>query len=353
LALDRLTAAPWSPRRVLSSIPYNVGMDQIRWGILSTGRIAGRLAETLRTLEGAELLAVGSRSQASAEAFGERYGIPRRYGSYQELVADPDLDVIYVASPHSHHYAHTLLALEAGKHALVEKSFAHNAAEARRMIEKARGKKLFLMEAMWTRFLPHMVRLRELLQEGVIGEVRLIQASMGFRAPVAPESRLLNPELAGGALLDVGVYPVSFTSMVWGKPERLDSQVYLGPTGVDLQETLLLGYPDGRLATLVSSLHTPTHVAAYLYGTEGYIEIPSPWYRARSLVLHKNGHAETLECPYEGHGDGFQALETMRCIRAGKLESAVMPLGETLEIMQTLDAFRQGWGLVYPNELRD
>lgn len=328
-------------------------MDKIGWGILSTGRIAGRLADTLRTLEGAELLAVGSRSKESAEAFGERYGIPRRYGSYQELAADPDVDVIYVASPHSHHYAHTMLALEAGKHVLVEKSFAHNAAETRRMIEKARQKRLFLMEAMWTRFLPHMVRLRELLAQQVIGEVRLIQASMGFRAQVGPESRLLNPELAGGALLDVGVYPVSFTSMVWGKPEQLASQVYLGPTGVDLQETLLLGYPDGRMATLVSSLHTPTNVAAYLYGTEGYIEIPKPWYHSPVLLVHKNGQTEQIGCPYEGHGDQFQALETMNCIRAGRLESEVMPLSETLEIMETMDAFRAQWGLIYPNELRE
>lgn len=328
------------------------GMEKIRWGILSTGRIAGRLSDTLRTLEGAELLAVGSRSRDSAEAFGERYGIPRRYGSYEELAADPDVDVIYVASPHSHHYVHTMLALEAGKHVLVEKSFAHNALETRHMIEKAREKKLFLMEAMWTRFLPHMVRLRELLGEQVIGEVRLIQVSMGFRAQAAPESRLLNPGLAGGALLDVGVYPVSFTSMVWGRPERLDSQVYLGPTGVDLQETLLLGYVDGRLATLISSLHTPTNVAAYLFGTEGYIEIPKPWYHSQVLLIHKDGQTTSVACPYPGHGDQFQALETMSCIRAGKLESAVMPLSETLSIMQTMDAFRAQWGLVYPNELR-
>jgi len=328
-----------------------MGMDKIRWGILSTGRIAGRLADTLRGLEGAELLAVGSRSLEAAHVFGEQYGIPRRYGSYAELAADPELDIVYVASPHSHHYAHTLLCLEHGKHVLCEKAFAHNALEARRMALKARQKGLFLMEAMWTRFLPHMVKLRELLAQGVIGEVRMIQVSMGFRAQVGPEHRLVNPELAGGALLDVGVYPLSFTSMVWGKPERLDSQVYLGPTGVDEQAVLLLGYRDGRMATLISSLHTPTTVSAYLYGTEGYVEIPSPWYRAKSLVLHKNGHAETLECPYEGHGDQFQALEAMNCIRAGKLESEVMPLSETIAVMEVMDAFRAQWGLRYPGEL--
>lgn len=326
-------------------------MDKIRWGILSTGRIAGRLADTLRDLEGAELVAVGSRSLEAAQAFGEKYGIPRRYGSYEELAADPDVDVIYVASPHSHHYAHTLLCLEQGKHVLCEKAFAHNALEARRMIEKAREKGLFLMEAMWTRFLPHMVKLRELLARKAIGEVRMIQVSMGFRAQVGPEHRLLNPELAGGALLDVGVYPLSFTSMVWGKPERLDSQAYLGPTGVDEQAVLLLGYTDGRMAALISSLHTPTSMAAYLYGTEGYIEIPDPWYRAKGLVLHKDEHAKAIECPYEGHGDQFQAIEAMNCIRAGKLESEVMPLGETLSIMETMDALRAQWGLRYPGEL--
>ncbi len=326
--------------------------EKIRWGILSTGKIASRLAKTLGNLEGAELLAVGSRSRAAAEAFGQEYAIPRCYGSYEELAADPDVDVIYVASPHSHHLVHTELALDHGKHVLCEKAFCHNALEARRMVEKAKAKGLFLMDAMWSRFLPHMVRLRELLAERAIGELYLIRANMGFKAEVGPEHRLVNPELAGGALLDIGIYPLSFISMIWGKPLQMSSQVWMGPTGVDLQETILLDHGQGRFATVLDSFLAHSDVSACLYGSSGYIEMPRGWFYGGTLVVHRGQETEQIHLPYQGGGDQFQAMETMRCIRAGRLESEIMPLSETVAIMETMDALRAQWGLRYPGELR-
>ncbi len=325
----------------------------IRWGILSTGHIAGVFAADLALVPGAELVAVGSRSQGAAERFGEQYGVPRRYASYEALAADPEVDIIYVATPHPFHAENTLLCLEAGKAVLCEKPFAMNARETRAMIEAARARGLFLMEAMWSRFLPVLQTLRALLAQGAIGELRMLRADFGDRPDFEPTSRLFAPELGGGALLDIGIYPVSLASMVFGTPTRVESVAHLGRTGVDEQAAIALGYEGGQLASLTTSFQVKTGTSAEFFGTAGRISLPSSWFNARHLCLAVEGEPEQIiEAPFEGKGYQFEAMEAGRCLREGLLDSPVMPLAETLAIMETLDTLRAQWGLRYPMEER-
>lgn len=325
--------------------------EKVRWGILGPGAIAHKFVAGLSVIPDAEVVAVGSRSKERANAFADEYGIPRRYGSYQQLVEDPDVDVIYVATPHSFHKEHTLLCLKAGKAVLCEKPMGINAGEVAEMIQVAREKQLFLMEAMWTRFLPVWVKIRELLADGVIGEPRMLMADFGFRAPKDPGHRLFNPELAGGALLDVGVYTISLAYMVFGKePADMVSLAHLGDTGVDEQGAYIFRYDNGALAVLASAVSTDTPQAARIMGTKGSIYVPNFWH-ATSLRLELSGkEPEEVEFPSPGNGYNFEALEVMRCLREGKLESEIMPLNETLKIAETMDRIRTSWGLKYPME---
>lgn len=323
----------------------------IRWGILGTGRIARTFAEGLAVLPEAELVAVGSRSQTAADAFGDVFHVPHRHASYEGLAADPDVDVVYVATPHSLHRDNSLLCLEAGKAVLCEKPFAINAAQAEEVIALARKKRLFLMEAMWTRFLPVLVRVRELLAEDAIGKVRLLNADFGFSATFDPRGRLFNPHLGGGALLDVGVYLVSLASMVFGPPAHVASMAHLGATGVDEQAAMILGYERGQLAVLSTAIRTATPQEATLVGTEGWMRIHSQWWHPTTLTVTVKGREDqAIRLPFEGNGYHYEAAEVMRCLRAGKLESEVMPLDETLAIVKTMDKIRAQWGLKYPME---
>jgi predicted dehydrogenase len=326
--------------------------EKVRWGILGTGNIAKQMARGLAVLPDAELLAVGSRSQESADGFGEQFDVERRYTSYTDLVNDPDVQVVYIATPHSLHRENSLLCLRAGKAVLCEKPFAINATEAREVVAMARERQLFLMEAMWTRFLPVMGRVRELLAGGAIGDVRMVTADFGFRAPFNPRGRLFNPELGGGGLLDVGIYPVSLASMVFGpRPARVSSMAHLGETGVDEQAAMILGYEQGQLAILSSAVRTHTPQEAFLIGTEGRIRVHTPWWKPTNLTVSVEGQEDQTETlPFEGNGYNYEAAEVMACLRAGKLESDVMPLDETLAIMETLDQIRGQWGLRYPME---
>ncbi|MBK9709935.1 MAG: Gfo/Idh/MocA family oxidoreductase [Kouleothrix sp.] len=327
-------------------------MSKIRWGILGTGRIAGVFAEGLAGLDDAELVAVGSRSAESAAAFGERYAVPRRHASYAALAHDPGVDVVYVATPHTLHRENTLLCLGSGKPVLCEKPFAINAAEAASMIAAARERGLFLMEAIWTRFLPHIVRLRELLAAGALGELRMLRADFSFRTEVDPRSRLFDPALGGGALLDVGIYPVSLASMLFGRPERIASMADLGTTGVDEQAALIFGYSNGRMAVLTTATRTEAPHEALLLGTEGMIRLHHAWWRPTTMTLSADGRPdEQIDVPASGNGYGYESAEVMRCLRAGLRESDTIPLDETLAIMRTLDEVRAQWGLRYPSEL--
>ena len=326
--------------------------EKIHWGILGTGNIAHQFAADLSLLPEAELWAVGSRTQASADAFGDAFRIPHRYASYAELVEDPLLDVVYVATPHPFHYEHTMLALRAGVPVLCEKPFALNARQASDMIRVAGQKRLFLMEAMWTRFIPAIVRVRELLEDGTIGEPRLFSADLGFANRYDPASRFFDPVLGGGALLDLGVYPISMSFMVFGKPQRVSSLASFAPTGVDRQSGYAFTYPDGQLAVLHSSLDVETPSEADIVGTKGTIHLDKPMHHPQRIALRRSGQSpEQFDLSFPGNGYQFEAQEVMRGLRQGHpLESSAMPLHESLEIMQTMDAIREQWGLRYPGD---
>jgi predicted dehydrogenase len=322
-----------------------------RWGILGTGYIADLFAKGLQAVPDAELVAVGSRSQATADAFGDRFNIPRRYASYDQVAYDTEVDVVYVSSPHPFHYANTLMCLNAGKPVLCEKPFAMNAREAGEMINTARAHGLFLMEAMWTRFFPLMVRVRQLLTAGAIGQSRLLTADFGFRAPFDPQHRLFNPDLGGGALLDVGIYPLSLASMIFGKPNRVSGMAEFGGTGTDDQSAYMLGYESGALALLASAVRTDTPQTAVINGSEGRITIDHRFWCPTSMTLEVYGKETSyIELPIIGNGYNYQAVAVGECLRAGQTEHPVMPLDETLWLMETMDTLRAAWGLRYPGE---
>jgi dihydrodiol dehydrogenase / D-xylose 1-dehydrogenase (NADP) len=327
-------------------------MDKVRWGILATGGIAHKFAAGLSCLEDAELVAVGSRTQEKADAFGEQWRVPHRHGSYEALAADPDVDVIYVATPHPFHCENSLLCLGAGKPVLCEKPFAVNTSQGRKVVDAARAKGLFVMEAVWTRFLPAIVRMRELLADGVVGEPRMVKADFCFRTRLAPQGRLFAPELAGGALLDVGTYTINLAYMVFGgPPETMVSLSHMGETGVDEQDGILFRYPGGGLAVLTCAIRTAMLHDGLIAGTERWIRLHSPFWRAQALSIGRVDNVEsTLELPFKGNGYEYEAAHVMDCLRAGKTESDVMPLDETLSILDTLDALRAEWGLRYPME---
>ena len=323
----------------------------VRWGILGPGRIAHKFAEGLKAVEGAELVAVGSRTMANAEKFGEEFDIPRRHGSYADLVADDQVDVVYVATPHPMHKDNTILCLRGGRAVLCEKPFAINAGEAREMIAVARECDRFLMEAMWTRFLPPIVRVRELVNQGAIGEVRMMQADFGFDGGWDPEGRLLNPHLGGGGLLDVGVYPISLASMLLGRPQAVASLAHLGETGVDEQAGMVLRYEGGRLALLACAARTNTTQEAVLLGTEGKIRLRGQWWRGSRITLDvPDKQPEDIDVPVSANGYNYQAEEVARCLAAGGKQSEIMSLDETVCVMETMDEIRAQWPLKYPME---
>jgi predicted dehydrogenase len=326
--------------------------ENMRWGILATGSIAHKFAEGLRAVPDAELAAVGSRTQSTADQFGDQHGIPRRHASYEALAADPEVDVIYIATPHPMHRPNAILCLEHDKAVLCEKPFTVNAREARAVIGVARKRKTFLMEAMWTRFLPTVTQARRWIAEGAIGELRMVEASFGFRGGPDVTSRILAPELGGGSLLDVGVYPISLASMVFGgPPQEITGMADVGKTGVDEQAAMILRYPNGALAILACAVRTNTLHNAVIMGTDGMIVLEAPFWCGTVVTLDRPGEAPIrLELPLEGNGYNYQAVEVMRRMRAGNLESDIMPLDETVTIMETMDALRQQWGVKYPME---
>jgi predicted dehydrogenase len=325
--------------------------ERIRWGIAGTGGIAAAFARDLALLPDAEIVAVGSRSQESADLFADRHDVPHRHVGYDALAADPDVDVVYVAVPHTGHEEVTLTAIAAGKAVLCEKPFALNAAQTGRMVTAARAAGVFLMEAMWVRFAPHQVALRELLAEGRIGELRSLTVDRGEVLSTDPAHRILAPELGGGALLDLGIYPASFASMVMGTPDRIVALSTPAVTGVDAQTSAVFGYPNGAQALITTALDARTVNGASITGTEGRIDVPHYAGGAAPLELTLlDGTGKRYEFEIEGGGLRLQAAEVGRCLRAGETESPVMPLDETLSIMRTLDQVREQIGLRYPGE---
>lgn len=329
--------------------------DTIRWGIVGTGAIAHKFAQGLSALADARLVGVASRTQEAADRFADEFGAPRRHIGAAGLAADPQIDAVYIATPHPMHKADTLACLDGGKAVLCEKPFAINAGEAAQMIAAARAKGVFLMEAMWTHFFPAMAKAREILSSGAIGEVRLLQSSFCFRAGLNPQGRLFNPELGGGALLDVGVYNIDLARMVFHRdPARISSLAHLGETGVDEQSVVTLGYENGALAVLTCAVRTSSLHEAVIYGTDGYIKIP-PMFWQPDQILVKAGQAaeETFHFERTGNGYNYEAEEVAGCLRRGETESALLPLDTTLANLKIMDTARAQWGLVYPMEKKN
>jgi predicted dehydrogenase len=309
----------------------------IRWGILGTGGIARTFTEDLIFLEH-EVTAVGSRVPETAEKFATRYGIARAYGSYAELAADEDIDVVYVATTHNAHHAAARTCLEAGRAVLVEKPFTTTAAEAEDLAALARERNLFAMEAMWTRFNPLVARLRDLVADGAIGDVKAVYADFSENVPFDATHRLWAPELAGGSLLDLGVYPVSFAWMLLGEPDMVQAVSTPAPTGVDANTGILFGYGTGAVALLHCGFMAKTPQTATITGTTGWIEVAGPFWHPEAMTVHRDGaEPETHRIEVAGHGFTYEAEEVARCIGAGLTESPVMPLDESVAILRTLD----------------
>ncbi|HEY7484043.1 MAG TPA: Gfo/Idh/MocA family oxidoreductase [Streptosporangiaceae bacterium] len=310
----------------------------IRWGILGTGSIARTFTADLLRLPGHEVAAVGSRAPHTAEAFAADFGVPRAYGTYAELAADDGVDVVYVATPHSGHYDAARACLEAGRAVLVEKPLTPAAADAEKLVAYARDRGLFLQEGMWTRFNPLIVKLRELVADGAIGDVTAVYADFCWAPPYDPDSRFWSPDLAGGALLDLGVYPLAFAWMLLGPHATVQATATLAPTGVDANTGILLGYDSGAVALLHCGLTAESPQAATVVGTEGRIEVPALFFRPTSMTLLRNRvEPETFGLELDGHGFTFEAEEVARCLRTGLLESPQMPLDETIAILRTTD----------------
>jgi predicted dehydrogenase len=324
---------------------------QIRWGILATGWIADLFTKDL-ILTGHAVTAVGSRSQASADRFAKALGIPTAHGSYEALVADPNVDIIYIATPHPQHISAAKLALNAGKHILVEKAFTLNAAEAAEIVALAQAKGLVVLEAMWTRFLPHMKRIREILKAGMIGEVRSITADHRQKLPDDPKHRLNALDLGGGALLDLGIYPISFAWDVLGKPSAIQATATFRETGADAQVATIFHYANGAIATTLSSSDSAGPNRAAVVGTKGRIEIDAVWYSPTTFRVYDNDNnlVEAFDHAVAGRGMQFQADEAERLIAAGLTAGEIMPPSQSVEIMATLDEVRRQIGLHYPGE---
>ncbi len=324
----------------------------IRWGIIGTGFIAHQFARGLAVLKDAKLIAVASRAKESADKFAEEFGVEHRHVGAEELAGNEDVDVVYVATPNTEHKGNTLSCLNGGKAVLCEKPFCINASEAAEMVKLAREKGLFLMEAMWTLCFPAMAKVREIINSGAIGEVRQVHSNFSFRGEWEPDGLLLNPELGGGSLLDVGVYNIALAQMVYQRePTRISGMAHLGETGVDEQSSVTLGYDNGALAVLTSAIRTETRQEAAIYGTDGYIKVPHTFWKPERIIV-KTSQDEEREFKFDrvGNGYNYEAAEVMNCLRKGCLESRILPLDTSAAIMRTMDAIREQWGLVYPME---
>jgi predicted dehydrogenase len=323
----------------------------VRWGIAGPGRIADKVAADFVHVPDAELVAIGSRSAQRAERFAAKHGAHRAHGSYADLIADPDVDAIYIATPHPQHRAVAVPALEAGKAVLVEKAFTATVAAAQTIVDTARARGVFAMEAMWTRFQPAMVQVRSWLDDEAIGEVRGVQADLGVVPVFNPADRLFAPELGGGALLDLGVYVVSFAQWVLGTPSRVTCTGTLGRTGVEEDATLLLAFESGAAATLTTSLHSPMPGQARIFGSTGWIDVLPRFHHPTTVVLHRHGaDPETITRKPTGGGYSHELVEVTQCVLAGRTESETMPLDDTLTVQRILEDAATQLGVTWSDE---
>lgn len=319
-------------------------------GILGAGNIAENMANTLNGMEDAEFYAIGSRSQEKAEQFAKKFGAEKAYGSYEELVRDPEVELVYIATPHSHHYEHAKLCVEHGKPVLCEKAFMANAKQAREIYELAEEKKVFITEAIWTRYLPSRKMIDEVIASGEIGEVTFVSANLGY--DIREKDRLMKPELAGGALLDVGIYPLTFISMVLGNDiQEIISTCTKTESGVDEQNAMIFKYENGVMATAHSGMLAGTEQYGIVYGTKGYLIAENinnvtgikVYTKERDLV-------KELKVPKQITGFEYQVRAAMKAIREGRLECEEIPHAESICMMELMDKLRADWGIRYPFE---
>ncbi len=328
----------------------NTGMAKtINWGIIGLGKIAHKFAQDLAHVADAQLVAVAASSLGRAQEFANTYGAAHAYGSYEGILECPNLDVVYIATPHHLHHANTLLCLRNRTAVLCEKPFAIHATHAVEMIETAREQDTFLMEALWTRFLPVTQKALELIETGAIGEIISVKADFGFKGVFEPRSRLYDPAQGGGALLDIGIYPVFLSLLLLGKPAVIKALAHIGPTGVDEETGIVLQYAGGQMAHLHATLRAKTKTEAFIYGEEGTIHIHTRWHESTSLTLLKPEHRpQDFTFPLRTRGYNFEAAEVVRCLQEGRKESAIWPLASTRALMELLDAIRREAGIVYP-----
>ncbi len=326
---------------------------KIKWGIISTGHISSKFADALKMLPQAELVAVASRNEEKATGFAKKYNIPKAYPTYQELADDPDIDVVYIGTPHTFHLENSVMCMRKGKSVLCEKALTINADEAKEMIRVAREENVFLMEAMIPRHIPLLKKVLQWVKEGRIGKVRMVKASRCARGTFAPGARQLNPELGGGSLLDVGVYVISFASWIFNKaPLEVMGLGHIGELGSDEQGVAILKYDNGEIADLSFALKTNAVDEAYILGTDGYIKVNELFaVPTKASLFIDNKEVDVIEEAIIGNALNYEAEEVMRCMNEGLKESPYMPLDESIQIMKIMDKIRKPWNLVYPNDL--
>lgn len=326
-------------------------MNTYNWGLIGTGTISNVFAEGLTSLDNARLYAVGSRNQATANSFAEKWGMSHAYNSYDELFADPLVDIVYIGTPHNFHFQNVRDALNAGKHVLCEKAFTVNALEARELVSLARQKNLFLMEAMWNRFQPWYSLVRQVLDEKQLGELHHLKADLSFRFDVGLEHRIFNPDLAGGALLDLGVYPIALASAFLGKPQDILSAANICETGVDDQVSMIFKYASGATAELGCSSRFLSKNNATLHGSLGYLELHGMIGRPHRISIQRQSEELIeIDTPHTSNGYQYEAQAVMEMLEANQTEHPLMPLAETIEIMETMDQIRSQIGVSYAGE---
>ncbi len=322
-----------------------------RWGILAPGNIAHKFASGLQFVPGAELYAIGSRDGIKARTFAEQYQAPVSYDSYEALAKDPEVDIIYIATPHTFHTENALLCLEHGKAVLCEKPLAINSRQVESMISAARKNNSFLMEALWSRFLPNIIKVKELATSGKIGAINHLEADFGFKADYNPKSRLFDPALGGGALLDIGIYPLFFALYLFGKPIEVESEAKLGPTGVDESCKVKLKFSSGAIANLRFTVTEFTPVEARIKGSKGEIMLPNRWYQPANIVTSTTDESEESIIDFVGNGYNYQAVEVQNCLDEGRIESPKWSHTDSLQLMQLMDKIRNQCGIEYPADL--
>jgi predicted dehydrogenase len=323
--------------------------NTIRWGILGTGRIARIFATALKEVDNTEIKAIGSRHIETAKKFSSDFNIEKAYGSYEEVAKDNDIDVLYIATPHNLHYENTMMGLENNKHVLCEKPFGINGKEARQMISKAHEKNLFLMEALWSRFLPNIIKTKEIIDSGEIGKIKLLTSYFAFKSTQKPEQRHFNIDLCGGSLLDIGIYNVFLSLFLLGKPKDFFATAGLSKSGIDNSSSYTFKYDDDTLAVMFSSFIAETPTIAEIHGEKGKIFLEHRWFCPGSIkITSEEGKEKIISFDFKGNGYNYEADEVVKCIQAGKTQSDKMSWDASLELIDMLDAIRKKCGIIYP-----